>query len=623
MLLLHFCDNVTEELRRGIAEIAPLLEIKESTEGLPVSAQPAQSLSLSVTADGCTIDYSTKAEFFRALGLLARYDAKPTELKEKSIFNKCGVMFDCSRNAVLTLGAVKNFLRRMALMGLDLAMMYTEDTYTVEQRPYFGYLRGRYSCEEMKEMDDYADIFGIEMIPCIQTLAHLERALQFPCMESYRDTDEILMVGEDETYDFLREIIAAATAPLRSNRIHIGMDEASWVGRGKHLNKYGYMDTTSLMKVHLERVHAILREQNLSAMMWSDMHFTAAHPGLGLYHPDTELPSNILLEAPYDIDLVFWDYYHEDEKQYANMFQKHAKFSAKTIFAGGIWTWLGPAVDYRKTKAAMWPALEQCKKNKIGEVFATAWQDDGAECNLLSLLYGLQLFAEYRYTTQWNEEELAARFIASCGADAGAFLAMSKFNELPGLRIKEQSTANPGKMLLYEDPLMPLFEIDLSGKYVGYYTDLEKEFSNYRDKSAEYALLFDAHACLATVLKLKCEWREQAAAIVRAGDRAAALALCPLAKKCADSILLLQNAWRALWMSTNKPFGFEVLDTRLGGIMARFGTAAMRMEAFAKGELEDIPELSTEKLALLLDDDGCINCHNSWASYISTSRVSC
>lgn len=623
MPALHFCSTISDDLKLGIRELAPLLSIKEAVDGIPVNAKKADHLSLEVTKDGCTIGYSSKAEFFRALALFVRYKGEPVDLHENSIFGRCGAMFDCSRNSVLTVDAVKNFLRRMALMGLDLAMMYTEDTYAVETRPYFGYMRGRYSQDEMRELDVYADIFGIEMIPCIQTLAHLQRALQFPCMGEYCDTEDILMVGEDATYDFLREIIAAATAPFRSNRIHIGMDEASWVGRGKHLNKYGYMDTTALMKIHLERVHEILHEQNLSAMMWSDMHFTAASPDLGLYHPDTKLPPKILLEAPSDIDLVYWDYYHETEKSYANMLEKHAQFSAKTVLATGIWTWLGPTADYRKTKAAMWPALEQCRKNHIGEVFATAWQDDGAECNLLSILYGLQLLAEYRYTSTWNEEEIAERFAETCNADADAFLAMSKFDELPGLRVKPQGTANPSKMLLYEDPLMPLFEIDLAGSYVEYYTALEKEFTDYRDKNAEYTLLFDAHVRLATVLKLKCKWRESAAAAVRAKDRGAALALCPLAEECASALLLLQESWRALWMSTSKPFGFEVLDTRLGGVIARFSTALARMKAFASGELKDIPELSDEKLAILLDDDGCINCHNSWASFISTSRVSC
>ena len=53
-------------------------------------------------------------------------------------------------------------------------MLYTEDTYEVDNQPYFGYLRGRYSQKELREIDDYAFKHGMELIPAIQTLAHLK-----------------------------------------------------------------------------------------------------------------------------------------------------------------------------------------------------------------------------------------------------------------------------------------------------------------------------------------------------------------------------------------------------------------------------------------------------------------
>ena len=55
----------------------------------------------------------------------------------------------------------------MALMGMNLGMMYTEDTYEVPGQPYFGYQRGRYTYEELHALDDYADMLGIEQM-CIR-----------------------------------------------------------------------------------------------------------------------------------------------------------------------------------------------------------------------------------------------------------------------------------------------------------------------------------------------------------------------------------------------------------------------------------------------------------------------
>ena len=68
-------------------------------------------------------------------------------------FNYFGVMIDCSRNAVMSVEGLKNYLAILKKMGYNCAMLYTEDTYEVDGEPYFGYMRGRYSKEEMKEID--------------------------------------------------------------------------------------------------------------------------------------------------------------------------------------------------------------------------------------------------------------------------------------------------------------------------------------------------------------------------------------------------------------------------------------------------------------------------------------
>ena len=64
-----------------------------------------------------------------------------------------GVMIDCSRNAVVKLPALKDFIKICADFGYDYVGLYTEDTFEVTDEPYFGYQRGRYTqAEKYKEM---------------------------------------------------------------------------------------------------------------------------------------------------------------------------------------------------------------------------------------------------------------------------------------------------------------------------------------------------------------------------------------------------------------------------------------------------------------------------------------
>lgn len=624
MFNLSFIGD-TQEVEPGLRLLQDELLFRERTgeNVITVCKSEMPGLSIIVQEGKATVYYHEKADFFRSLPLYVPHANEPGyKIKETPCFDKTGIMIDCSRNAVPTVDTIKGILRKMALMGLNLGMLYTEDTYEIKDQPYFGYMRGRYTYEELKRLDDYADALGIELIPCIQTLAHLERVLQWPAMEHLRDGERNLMVGEEKTYAFIEEMITAASAPYRSNRIHIGMDEAWDLGLGRYLNKHGYHPCGELMMEHLKRVDTILEKHHLHAMMWSDMHFIVASPTREMYDTECKLTPEILAGAPKNIDLVYWDYYNEAQAHYEKLLKLHQQFSSKTIFAGGIWTWTGPATDYFKTIKATVPALAQCKKYGVQEVFATAWGDDGAEANLQTILYGMQLFAEYRYTGQYNESEVRARFSICCGTDSQPFLDLSLFNQIPGLRRQESGTVTPAKELLYEDPLIPLFEEDFHGlACVEHYQMLATHYIKYADSQPQYRLFFDFYAKLADAIYWKCIWRNRAADCVRTNDREGAADMTKLAEDCIYALQALKSAWSCLWYSTSKPFGFEVIDLRLSGLIGRFETSKNRFGLFSRGEIDTIPELLEPKLPYLRDEDGTFRCLNSWGSIATVCRI--
>ena len=53
-------------------------------------------------------------------------------------FDRFGIMLDCSRNGVLKLQSVKQYIDIMSRLGNNCLMLYTEDTYEIEGQPYFG-----------------------------------------------------------------------------------------------------------------------------------------------------------------------------------------------------------------------------------------------------------------------------------------------------------------------------------------------------------------------------------------------------------------------------------------------------------------------------------------------------
>jgi len=121
-------------------------------------------------------------------------------------FKTFGVMLDMSRNAVMTVDALKKYMHILKKMGYNAILLYCEDTYEIEGEPYFGYMRGKYSIAEMKEIDEFGKSIKMEVIPCIQTLSHLETAArwgQFPT-----DNIRTMMVGEERCYQIIDRMFA-------------------------------------------------------------------------------------------------------------------------------------------------------------------------------------------------------------------------------------------------------------------------------------------------------------------------------------------------------------------------------------------------------------------------------
>lgn len=616
--VLHILGTPPEHWEEALSELREDLGIELGKAGIDVTCVPGDELAVESDGKSVTLTWAAPIQFYRAVSLIP-LPLTACSIREKARFQSSGIMFDCSRNAVLKPQALRFFFRKMALMGLNLGMMYTEDTYEVPGQPFFGYKRGRYTYDELKALDDYASLFGIELCPCIQTLGHLKRILHWPAYHHLRDNDEVLLADLDETYELLDQMIHAATAPYRSKKIHLGMDEAYGVGLGAHLTRYGYEDPHSVIGRHLSRVLGICDKYGLHAMMWSDMYF---HLDGRNYH-SPGLPSE-KAKAAVDprITLMYWDYYQPKEEAYADALYKHAQFPAPTVFAGGIWTWIGPAPDYPTTLQNTVSGLTACAKANIPLALATAWGDNGGECNLTAALLGLQLYGELTFRPDYDEDELARRFRRCCHADAQAFLDLSLLNYMPGMKDNPSDPVNACKFMLYQDPLIQLFEADTAGYAMAeHFGSLVTRYARYALENPDYALLFDFYTALANALALKCVWHEQAGDAVRSRNREQAAALADGIPATVEALDTLRVVWRRLWESTNKPNGFEIIEVRMGGIAARMATAGEKMRAFALGQVDTIPELEEQALITKRRPNGSIICTNTMDEIATPGRI--
>lgn len=503
-----------------------------------------------------------------------------------------GVMLDLSRNAVMSIEAFKEYLTYLKKMGYNCVYFYNEDCYEIEDEPYFGYLRGRYTAAEMKELDAYAASLGIEIIPCIQTLAHLRSFSRWG--KANFEMEDTLMVDDARTYELVEKMIKTVSECFRTRRIHIGMDEAWELGRGNHLDKHGYENGIDMMKRHLERVNAIVEKYGCRAIVWSDMFIRPWSGGKYTVLGDEgvkTVPQSAIDAVPEGVELVYWDYYSTNKERYLNNLKTHAQFKNETWFAGGIWCWrsLVPANHY--TVKTMVPAIDACREMKVKNVVMTIWGDNGCECSRYATLPSLLYLAEYMRGNT-DEEKIKAKFKSIFGFDYDAFM---RLDEPDHIHTEYLGTERSSRKVLFSDLFIAFNDPCVKEGHSTVFAALSEEYAAYAKKTRKWGYLFDCYAKMTAVFATKYELGVKTRAAYKAGDKNTLLRLAKedyvrLAKQL-EAFLL---AFRKQWYKENKTFGFDAQELRVGGVITRVDSCRRRLLDYCAGRIEKIEELEAE-----------------------------
>lgn len=588
---MKFNGNISE-LKFGISELGICDALSDEVSVIAES----EALIVSGTDGRYEIKYGDKVEFYRALAILVdkiRNGEKNFYIEQKKKFNSCGVMLDVSRNAVLKVETVKEIVRNLAKMGLNTVMLYTEDTFKMDKYPHFGYMRGAYSKEEIKEIVAYGEVFGVEFIPCIQTLAHLYKTLRWKYADGMRDTWDILLIGEEKTYEFIEEMIKTARECYNTDKIHIGMDEAHDVGRGEYLTKNGYRDRFEVLSEHLSKVIEITDKYGFKPMMWSDMFFRLGSKTGDYYDMEAKMPENISDMIPENLSVVYWDYYNIDEKVCDHMIKAHQDMKRNVVFAGGIWTWNGLSPQYQKTFKTTKVALSSCRKNGVKDVWATMWGDDGAETSVRTALLGIQLYGEFNYFEDVSDEHLSKMFKICTGYDADAFDVF----DIDAFGCEEAKyEAIISKQVLYKDVLCGMLEknhalLDLKS----HYSKILEKFDSVKSQG-DMDILIEYQKQLVTVLYKKCNLGNDILNAYMLDDKDRLKAIIPELTDTKAAVSVLHEMAAKIWYKDNKPFGFEQFDVRLAGVEARIQRAVLRIEDYLAGRIQKIEELEEPRL---------------------------
>jgi hypothetical protein len=585
-----------EELTKALSVLAGeyplyLTDSEGDVDFRPVSAKDVFS-KVSRIDGRYVVEYSTLSGALRGIGsVLAEI-----ECEERTSFLRLGIMLDVSRNMVMKVEHFKKWLRRLALSGCNQLQLYCEDTYQLPGEPFFGIYRAPYTLEELQEMDAYADSLGIELIGCIQTLAHLEQILQHQSYAEIRDNDKIMLVDHPGTEALVRKMIAFWSQALKSRRLHIGMDEAHGLGRGRFQTLHGPEGESTLMTRHLKLVAGICKEYGVAPLIWSDMFFRMTNPGHVYYDLESPFPPGINGEIDPDTTLVYWDYYHRDRESYRKMILRHRELGKEPLVASGIWTWSRMWYDHRKTMETATPCIEICREEKIKELSFTMWGDDGAYCHYDSALAGIIRCADISFGAD-DENVTAERFAAICGGDYFARTAVGDIHGETGGIADDDSVEIFPSMVLWDDPLLGIYYSNCKCAH----PDFDRNYLAVLEKIQHKILPFEAEkdagnmayaAALLRALTGKLQLRQALEKAYYSNDKAALELVAR--ENIPETICRMEQVaamFRENWLECARANGMERIQTRFAGQICRLQELQQRIGEFLTGKVSQIDEL--------------------------------
>jgi len=571
---LRFADQLCEALP----------ELFSRVEGICIDLTKRDKVGYSFSVTGNQVQISSSDDSATMLALADVMVGK-TEAECDIALPFRGLMLDASRNGVPKVSFLKPAIVRLALMGMNHFCLYTEDTFAVDGEPLIGYARGAYSKDEIRELVEFSAALGITMFPCFQTLGHLEQTLKYQKYECLHDNHRVLNTTIDETYDFLEKLIDNVREPYNTNLIHLGMDEPWGIGRGKSFNQDNPKAPSQMYVEHVARVSELCKRKGLESIIWGD--YVLGHPEAGTT-ADKALDSDAIAGLPEDVILDYWNYFDTDIDPYICDIAAFDKMGYEIIASPGLQGWNNYWGQLPLCESVTTPFIDAAKRAGVKRAMMTIWGDDGHEC----------LFH--------NNWAAVAHFFAECIGGEGdtwkdrleAITGSFYENQLVTSKIESPQIPLVGKtpfkvtakMLFYDDPLMGLVNRMFSDDSVcNYYNELCRNIDELNCSTAQEEKRCELAAQFSQFISDKFRLIRDTRLSYLNGSLDAKV----VTERCHCLSMLLTRfraGYRKQWMLERKPFGYEVLDIRFGGMIARIDTLKNTVNDYCRGDIDSIPE---------------------------------
>jgi hexosaminidase len=331
--------------RAATARDAYRLEVR--SKGVVISAP---------TTDGLRHGLQTFCQLITKTARVAAID-----IVDQPDFLARGIMLDISRGKVPTKKTLEELVDFCSRLRLNALMLYVEHTFDFRRHPEIGKGASPLDADTLLALDGYAADRGVELIPCLQSLGHMERILAIGRYAGLAESDRLwsLSPSNPETYALLEDLYDEFLPLFGSRRFNANCDEPFDLGRGQSARRSPRKSPGRLFADHVQRLHQLSSRHDKQLMVWADF----AHR-----HPD-EL-------SRIDQSVVLIDWWYEESFD-ADRLGKLRRKGFEVWASPGTSTWncLFPRVANSMGNIARWSAAG--RKHGATGLLNTDWGDFG------------------------------------------------------------------------------------------------------------------------------------------------------------------------------------------------------------------------------------------------------
>jgi hypothetical protein len=297
-----------------------------------------------------------------------------------------GLSQDVARGQSPSVEAIKRHIKLMSRFRLNLYQLYIEDMFTFQKYPQIGRNRGAITPGDVKELEEFASKYHVEIMPIFQNLSHMENMLLDPEIKKLGEYPgaATLNLASTKIHGFLEDLFDEIAPAFSSTKFHIGCDESWDVGVYRSKELIAKKGMGNVLLDHYTWVINALKKRGKETFF--------------LYHDIASKYDEVLQGLPKEsLLMVFWEYDIRDDWPGID---RIASFGVPFVVSSSALSWMKPFPDVLASFESNRKLIDNGrKKGAIGEI-NSAWGDNGQENFHENNLMSFSFASAYA----WNDE---------------------------------------------------------------------------------------------------------------------------------------------------------------------------------------------------------------------------